>query len=542
MFKKAKICAAIAVSALVAISYCIAADQPAFAEDAAGAKASAVGQVSLEIEKLVEVTGEDGAGATLEEIGEDAYDGFICVLDADAEQVAEMEEKIEEIDDPEACEQITDTQIHAESLEVIEEITQPEMIEYIEPDYILRPMAFKADPLDAHNRAIYNIINIAPVWQLGIDGRGQNGKKTPVVAVMDSGVIGGKAKSERHQDLNYGKITRLKSKRFRSYDDDFGHGTFVTGEIAAVAGNGKGVTGLMPGVKIISVKTMNRNGGTVSDAVAAMKKLTKKRVDVINMSFGTAYYSKSFAAACKKAASKGIILVAAAGNDGNGLYYYPAGYDGVVGVGSVTGSGKLSRFSERNDSVDVVAPGKAVFGLGYMYPSNYTVMSGTSISAPMVSALAAMVKSYRPAIKHKGFMKILKATSTDKGRRGYDKKYGFGIINFGRVQTFLASGQALPKTSKASMKKPGKGKVKSVKSGRTSVKLKAKKLKRATSYQISLRQKGGKTFLLRTVKRSCRIYGLQPHRTYYVKVRGIRNVDGVNCYGKWSKTKKFRTK
>lgn len=532
-----------AILTAVLMAVCLPAAGPAFA-------AAEKEEVSSEIEELVSARDDEGREVPLEQIDERDYDGFICVLERDADQgqINEMRDQIDEIDDPSVAEEISPKEVvRAESLEVVEEIAEPEAIDYIEPDYVLQPDAatvYYSDPGDYLNESTLSRVGVRAAWSAGITGRGQNGKRTPIIAIMDTGLIGASTKSMRHEDLDYSKIPYyMKSSTYSSYNDSVGHGTFVAGEIAAVMGNGKGISGLMPDARIVPVKVIGPKGGKVSDAIAALKALTKKGgIDVVNMSFGAPYYSSAFSSACKKAAAKGMILVAAAGNDGSSGYMYPAAYDSVVGVAAVTESGSRWKRSQHNDAVDIAAPGVSIVGLSHKGPHSYAQMSGSSMAAPMVSALAAMVKSIDPSVSHNRFQKILKATATDKGKKGYDNYYGWGIINFGKAYTYMkGSGYAASKKGTKAAK-PARAKIRSASGKKTKIKLRIKKAKRATSYQIAIKVKGGKYYRIRTIKRKCTITGLQRGRQYVIKVRGVRNVNGVNFYGKWSKVKKVRTK
>ena len=514
----------------------------------AAGPAEKTGAGEMPDDQLLMVSDAEGDMASLSEIDENDYNGFIYVLKEDAteEQIEEIENNIEEIDNENVAEEISSGEIYAaESLDVIEQVADPSAIEYIEPNYLVH-IAYTADPFDRYNGSMMNTIRVRNVWDAGVYGAGQGGAKTPVIAVMDTGLRGVSSKSRRHEDLDYSKVPKsMWSRKFRSAEDDNGHGTFLTGEILATMGNKKGVSGLMPQVKIIPVKVLNKNGqGEMKDLISALNHLIKKgNVDVINMSFTSGYYSASFEKACKKAARKGMILVAAAGNAGNPSFMYPAGYNSVIGVAAVKGSGSKWSHSEYNDSVDVAAPGVNVAGLSANSSKSYTMVSGTSMAAPVVSALAAMVKSIDPTVKHNQFATILKMSSRDKGKKGYDVHYGMGIIDFSKAYQYTSSNKGRIKAiGVKKSQKPKKAKIKSLRTGINGVRVKVKKLKKTTSYQIAIKKKGKKYKILRVSKNKFTIVNLNGYSTYYIKVRGVRNLNGVMVYGKWSKVKKFRTK
>ena len=499
-----------------------------------------------EITQLVKATDAEGQIVSIEEVDEADYDGFICVLkdDAGSREIREVENQIDAIDDPQTAEEICGGEIfRADSLEVIDEIVEPSAVDYIEPNYLIRAQ-FSEDPSDHYNRTMRKTIAIEDVWDAGVLGAGQGSVKTPVVAVIDSGVVGFTNKGNRHEDLLYSHFPyALWSESFSSPNDTNGHGTFVIGQIMATMGNNKGVTGLMPMVKIVPVRVMGSDGtGSTAAAISALNTLIRRgNVDVVNMSFGVPYYSQTLADTCKKAAAKKMILVAAAGNEGSTRVWYPAGYDGVIGVAAVKGNGAKWKYSQYNDSVDAAAPGVSIRSLSLN--NGYCTMSGTSFATPMVSALAAMVKSIDPSVNEKKFARILKKTSKDKGKPGYDTHYGVGVINFTKACQYVKKnkGKIRAATIRKSQK-PRKGKITSLKATKTTVTVRSKKLSRTTSYQAAIKVKGGTYYRARFRSRSFKFTGLPRHTTLYIKVRGVRNINGVTVYGKWSKTRSFRTK
>ena len=531
---------ALAVAMLVSVFW-IPGAEPAVAAENEGAA-----EVFVPV-LMPEVAGETSDKAA--SIPAADYDGYLCVLKEDAteEQIEQIEEGIAEQEaqgDPQAVEEISEEEIYrAESLEAIEETIDPEAIAYIEPDYLVQPF-YSEDPMDHYNAQIYKTIGIKSVWKAGVTGKGKGGVRTPVIAVIDSGIAGWNKKSKRHVDLNFKRFPyAMKSSRFKNYEDETGHGTFVIGEISAVMGNHKGVTGLMPKAQVVPIRVIGKDGGRTSDVIKVMKSLTKKkRIDVINMSFGSPYYSATFAKICQKAAARGKILVAAAGNNGTTLFQYPASYDGVIGVAATTPEGGKWNISQHNDSVDIAAPGVSVAGLSAAKRKGYIQASGTSMAAPMVSALAAMVKSIDPTVKHGKFMKILKATSKDRGKKGYDPYFGYGIINYAKVYKYMKDPSSRPTHISAKPVKPKKAKITSLRAGKGKMKIRMRKLKKATSYQIAVKVKGGSFYILRMASRYGTIIGMRPGTKYYVKARGVRNVDGINRYGKWSKIKTVRIK
>jgi len=140
------------------------------------------------------------------------------------------------------------------------------------------------------------------------------------------------------------------------------HGTHVAGTIAAV-NNSEGVVGVMPNknVNLHIVKVFNASGwgyaGELADAVNVCKNNGAK---VVNMSLGGSGSSNTERNALQAAADAGVLLIAAAGNDGNSTHSYPASYDSVMSVGAVDQSGKHAEFSQFTNQVEVAAPGEAI--------------------------------------------------------------------------------------------------------------------------------------------------------------------------------------
>ena len=163
----------------------------------------------------------------------------------------------------------------------------------------------------------------------------------------------------------------------------FGHGTMVSGIIHLVA----------PGARIMSLKAFNANGlGYLSDVLRAMYYAVKNNAKVINMSFSFQAASPEMQKSIQYAGTRGVICAAAAGNDGEDVTVYPAGYTKLVmGVASTSDSDILSSFSNYGEDVWVAAPGEAIITT---YPhGTYAAGWGTSFSTPLVSGGIALLVS-----------------------------------------------------------------------------------------------------------------------------------------------------
>ena len=304
-------------------------------------------------------------------------------------------------------------------------------VDYCEPDYKL---SLLDDP--AANDTLYtsgaqwNLDNlkVPAAWAKGQFGSGVT------VAVLDSGLYG-IAGGEHHEDIDPAKVVKPYNARrgeagAETVTDDLGHGTFVAGMIFANTNNELGIAGVMPNVRLMPIKVLTKaTDAAVSDVVRAINYAVENGADVINMSLGSNDFSQTLKDACDAAVEKGVIVVAAAGNDGSSTPCYPAAYDSVVGVGSLTKDNLLAASSQYGESVYVTAPGAGVVSTTNA-ANGYKRSSGTSFAAPEAAALAAMARSIDPTLDQDGFKKLLRDTCTDLGEAGHDSLYGYGMLNF----------------------------------------------------------------------------------------------------------------
>ncbi len=179
--------------------------------------------------------------------------------------------------------------------------------------------------------------------------------------------------------------------------DNEGHGTHVAGIVAGRGNNATGVAGVCWSGKVVPVKFLDSRGrGTTSDAIAGIEYAVKSGAKIINCSFGTSGKSEALHDAVKFAKKKHALLVVAAGNNGENIDKspeYPAAFndDNILAVAASTSKDKLASFSNfGDDEVDVAAPGDDIRStyLG----GGYRVLSGTSMAAPFVAGVAALMK------------------------------------------------------------------------------------------------------------------------------------------------------
>ena len=269
-------------------------------------------------------------------------------------------------------------------------------------------------------------VGMEQAWRSGLTGKGVK------VGVIDCGLstsTGDIDKSRVEAGPNYtGSIGN-------SATDIEGHGTFVAGIIGAAKDNGVGIAGVAPECSFYIVKALSDMAQAVHDCVDA-------GCQVINMSMGTsAREDKDLAREIAYAGNAGVIVVASVGNEGTASgpdqYNLPAAYDSVIGVGCVDKDLNVCEYSNKNDSVFVVAPGDKVASLSLL-PGVVTTMDGTSFSTPFVTGLAALLLEMNPNMTTAEFKEILMVTSDDLGAEGYDIAAGYGMINVPEALKYAA--------------------------------------------------------------------------------------------------------
>lgn len=239
------------------------------------------------------------------------------------------------------------------------------------------------------------------------------GSKKVVVAVIDTGI------DYNHPDLKNNMWVNEKEIPGNGIDDDGNgyiddihgwnaekdngnpmdgnaHGTHCAGTIGAEHNNDNGVAGVMSDVRLMAVKFLSDSGsGSLADAVEAIDYATKMNVDIMSNSWGGGGYSQTLFDSITAAKNKGIVFVAAAGNDNSNndsRPSYPAGYqvDNVISVASHTAQDTVSSFSNFGKrSVHVAAPGSNI--LSTTPGDKYKVFSGTSMATPHVSGVIGLL-------------------------------------------------------------------------------------------------------------------------------------------------------
>lgn len=247
---------------------------------------------------------------------------------------------------------------------------------------------------------------------------------TAKVALLDTGV------DSLHPDLA-GKLVPgfpvLNGSS--SMTDPNGHGTYLSGIIAAVTDNGQGVAGVgYSGVSIMPVTVLGADGtGTDSDIISGLIWAVDNGANVVLMGFSNPGFSQNLQDAIDYAWSKGVVLVAATGNDASSIPTYPAGSRGVIGVSATDQSDSLYFLSNFGPTAFLAAPGVDIYTTAP--GGTYQYISGTSASSAAVAGVAAFMKAANPDLTNGAIVGKL-ARNADPA--GTQEQTGNGRINMAR--------------------------------------------------------------------------------------------------------------
>ncbi|NIK79390.1 subtilisin family serine protease [Paenibacillus castaneae] len=253
------------------------------------------------------------------------------------------------------------------------------------------------------------------------------------IAIVDTGI------DLSHPDLKANLVTGANLvDPNEPPNDDNGHGTNVAGIIGAVGNNGIGVSGILWKAKIMPIKALDRQGdGTEQELGEAILYAVRNGASIVVLSVGLHRYSPYMLDIVQYAESKGVLLVAAAGNDGESLgekaeVKYPAAYPTVLAVGGVKANNTVDTRSNKGTELDLVAPWNVyTTALGGLYRKE----EGTSMAAPQVAAAAALIWARNKEMKPYQIRNLLRQTAKDIGPSGVDNESGYGVLQVGRAVT-----------------------------------------------------------------------------------------------------------
>jgi len=304
----------------------------------------------------------------------------------------------------------------------------PNLIRYIEPDFRVKLCHIPNDPYFLEYQWDKWVMYADLAWDITTGGNVK-------VAVIDNGVEywhpelaarfdpGELGYDFVHQDDDPRPDDPTKPEAF--------HGTHVSGIIAATADNNQGIAGWAQ-VQLLAVKVLDDSGsGNTSDLASGIYWAVNHGARVINMSLAADAAPTSLLDACQYASRANVVLVAAAGNQGVCRVQYPAALKQCICVGATDGFSGLAGFSNYGPEQEVVVPGVGIYSSGV--GGSYLFADGTSMAAPEVSGVAALILARDNTLSATRVRAIIDASAIDKGKPGRDDQYGYGFVNARRA-------------------------------------------------------------------------------------------------------------
>lgn len=360
-----------------------------------------------------------------------------------------------------------------EILSTASELKRSPLIKSAEPNMVNRVQAYPNDPYfnDGHQWALWNWGQNPPSGTSGADIKMLHafditwGNSDIIVAILDTGIplVSGNLS---HPDLD--DPTKfilgqdfIEANQANGVKDEYGHGTHVTGIVAAEINNGVGIAGVAGNCRVLAIQVFDKWGfgsdGAFRDGVIYA---VDNGARVINYSGGGSS-SSTKEQAVQYAKDHNVVLVASAGNDCGGPVIYPAAYstayENTIAVSATNHKDVIAEYSNVGSEINVAAPGghgtTNVCQSGYVYfdsddiysttpnysfniqiespevTQNYGYYAGTSMAAPHVSGLASLMLSINSTLTPSQIRDIIQKTAIDKGSAGFDYTYGYGRIN-----------------------------------------------------------------------------------------------------------------
>ncbi len=253
----------------------------------------------------------------------------------------------------------------------------------------------------------------------------QQGSSSVTIAIVDTGI------DYNHDDISPNYITGGYDWINMDNDpiDDNDHGTHCAGIAAAKINNNIGIAGVAGNCKLMAEKVLGSGGsGTSTTCANGITHAADNGADIISMSLSSDNPAQTMEDACNYAYNtKGVLIVAAAGNDGDYGMNYPAGYNTVIAVGATDSSDNRCDFSNYGEGLEIVAPGKHI--ISSIIGDDYEYFTGTSMATPHVAGVAALAKSTHPGWTNIEIRDEIKNTAEDLGPAGWDDDFGYGLVN-----------------------------------------------------------------------------------------------------------------
>lgn len=357
-------------------------------------------------------------------------------------------------------------------------------VDVASPNYVLKSFRVPNDPQYKYQWN-YTMLRLPQAWDMTI------GDSNVVVAVIDTGVLLNHPDIQGKTVAGYDFISdpkiSLDGDGLDNNPDDPGdqseingnstfHGTHVAGTIAAATNNAKGVAGVGWNTRIMPLRVLGKGGAgddySIEQAIRFAAGLSNdsntlpaKKADVINLSLGGAEVSSSFRRTITDAYNMGVVIVAAAGNEGTSTPMYPAALSEVISTGALDINKQHPDYSNYGTTLKVVAPGGARTAdlngdgipdgiistvgkddKGLLLQYSYETMIGTSMASPHVAGIVALMKAVNPYLTPKQVNTLLASgkITEDLGTRGRDDFFGYGLLDAQKAvyeTTLLAGGK-----------------------------------------------------------------------------------------------------
>lgn len=286
-------------------------------------------------------------------------------------------------------------------------------VDYIQPNHQYGIAKAPNDPLMS-NQSHLKMIHAEEAWEIA------DSNQDLIIAIVDTGV------DLNHPDLMANLVpgVNLVSPGTPPMDDN-GHGTGVAGVVAAAGNNETGVTGLLWKANIMPIKALESDGNGDEDKLGeGIRYAVDNGAKIVVLSLGLNKPSPYMQSVVRYAEDRGVLLVAASGNEGNSVKY-PAAYPTVLAVGGAANQQQADTRSNFGPELDVMAPWTVyTTKMG----GSYGYQEGTSMAAPQVAAVSALIWSQHPELKPYQVRNVIRQSARREDGEGWDPAAGYGML------------------------------------------------------------------------------------------------------------------